>query len=209
MLLLVYCVAEGPTASETLALERTLIQAALDLLSELRRVVFCKAFHKALEDNPLRAFRYGFRGIEYLNAISPELPLIDRAVIFVPRKAVCLVDDNGLELMGLSVCNESLKLWALVCSPRDMSVAVGVNYGQAPLLTELCADSKLTVDTLIGLSRAGRIACVDYCIHVLSASLLKITSLWYSRSSLRGGNRGGGGKTFPSREVSQLAVKAS
>lgn len=145
MLLLVYCIAEGPTASEALALERALIQAALDLLSELRGVVFCKAFHEALEDNPLRAFRYGFRGIEYLNAVSPELPLIDRAVIFVPRKAVCLVDDNSLELMGLSVCNESLKLWALVCSPRDMSVAVGVNYGQAPLLTELCADSDRSV----------------------------------------------------------------
>ena len=188
MLLLVDPIPERSPASGALALQSALVHSPLDFLSELCRVVFREAFHKALEDNALGPVRYRFGGIKDLDSVPLELSLINGAVVFVPGKAVCLINDYRLELLALGVRDEPLELRSLVRPPRDMAVAVRVDNGKPSLLTKVGADSKLPFDTLVGLSRAGRIPSIDYCIHV---TLLKISSLWYSRSSLRGGNRGG------------------
>ena len=73
-----------------------------------------------------------------------------------------------------------------------LNYTLGTIEASEALIKDLYIDlrAKLPFDTLVGLSRAGRIPSINYCIHV---TLLKISSLWYSRSSLRGGNRGGGG----------------
>ena len=93
------------------------MHSPLDFLSELCRVVFREAFHKALEDNALWPVRYRFGGIKDLDSVPLELPLINGAVVFVSGKAVCLIDDHRLELLALGVGNEPLELWPLVRPP--------------------------------------------------------------------------------------------
>ena len=56
-----------------------------------------------------------FGGVKDLDSVPLELPLINGAVVFVPGKAVCLIDDYRLELLALSIRNEPLELRSLVC----------------------------------------------------------------------------------------------
>ena len=117
MLLLVDPIAEWSPASGALALQSALVHSTLDFLSELCRVVFREAFHKALENDSFRAVRYRFGGVKDLDSVPLELPLINGAVVFVSGKAVRLIDDHRLELLALGVCDESLELRSLIRPP--------------------------------------------------------------------------------------------
>ena len=52
-----------------------------------------------------------------MDSVPLEFPLINGAVVFVPGKAVRLIDDYGLELLALGVSNEPLELRSLVRPP--------------------------------------------------------------------------------------------
>ena len=116
MLLLVDPIAERSPASGALALQSALVHSPLDFLSELCRVVFRETLHKALEDNALGPVRYRLSSVKDLDSVPLELPLINGAVVFVPSKAVRLIDDHRFELLALGVSNEPLKLRSLVCT---------------------------------------------------------------------------------------------
>ena len=116
MLLLVDPIAERSPASGALALQSALVHSPLDFLSELCRVVFRETFHKALKDNALGPVRYRLGCIKDLDSVPLELPLINGAVVFVPGKAVRLIDDHRLELLTLGVGDEPLELRSLVCA---------------------------------------------------------------------------------------------
>ena len=116
MLLLVDPIAERSPASGALALQSALVHSPLDFLSELCRVVFREAFHEALKDNALGPVRYRLGGVKDLDSVPLELPLINGAVVFVPGKAVRLIDDYRLELLALSISDKPLELRSLVCA---------------------------------------------------------------------------------------------
>ena len=54
--------------------------------------------------------------ITLLDSVPLELPLINGAVIFVPGKAVRLIDDYRLELLALGISDKPLELRSLVCA---------------------------------------------------------------------------------------------
>ena len=117
VLLFVHPITERTAAPRALAFQSALVHSSLDFLSELRRVVFRKAFHQAFEDNPFGAVRYGLGRIKDLNAVAFQFPLIECAVVFVPREAVRLIDDHSRKLLFLRVGDKPLEFGPLVGAP--------------------------------------------------------------------------------------------
>lgn len=92
------------------------MHTAPNFLGKLCRVVFSETLHKTFENDPFGTFGNSLRGVKYLNSVFPELALIDGAIILVSRKAVRLINDNGLEFLFLGVLDKLLKLRPLVRS---------------------------------------------------------------------------------------------
>ena len=144
----------------------TLPHSSADLLGKFRRIIFRKAFHEALQDDSLRAFRDVLHGVMHVHAVPLQPCLADGKLLAVPPEPVDLPDDHAVKCLLLRVPHEPLEGGpAFEVLAADMFVDISINDRDALLIGVGPAVPELSFDALIGLVGPGREPGVDDSVH--------------------------------------------
>ena len=90
------------------------LHATMDLLGQFGGVVFCHTLQHTFHQNARSVISDVFFGRDNTDIVLLELGLVDGAVITVSRKAVKLINENGIKGVMIAVGNHTLKLGTIV-----------------------------------------------------------------------------------------------
>lgn len=167
--------------TQRLPLERRIVVAALDVLRQVCRIIFCKALHHRFENNPLRPVRDAFLRVQKPDTVLLQLGLVDGAVISRSGKAVIFPRDHDVELALAAVTDHSLEFRASIGCAGHGAVAVFFNDVDVVPLCKCVAVAQLPFNAFVALAGGG-IPGIDYAdlfLHdLLILSQNRITSLF-------------------------------